>query len=47
MKILKTASLGSNLTGSYKKECILFLYSLKIAENQTPAYVFRGLERDQ
>ena len=27
MKILRTASLGSNFTGSYKKtECIMFIY---------------------
>ena len=27
MKILGTASLGTNFTGSYKKECSLFMFS--------------------
>ena len=31
MKILRTASLGSSFTGSYKKECILFNNNLFLA----------------
>ena len=27
MRILRLASLGANLTGSYKKECSLFTFS--------------------
>ena len=35
MKILKTASVGSNFTGSYKKDCIL-----KKAPTQVFSYEF-------